>query len=247
MPDMRRQRTASTLMLGFDEAERAGSAPERRHAGGPVRRRRASTPATIPLGSARVGSRRSPRCRRSRPRGPGTATSRPARSRTTPARHRRPTRSGASAPSATRRAAEHRARPARDLPTGSLPCVLLIPYGCSFRTSVLISGPAGETRQPTGRRDVPSRTGAPRYRGCGSAGAREECRAPQAAVEPILKDPALPLDPVDSREDVLFPLFELLDQSWDTTCETTAGVSLPCDPVGGRTHAGGEAAVAATP
>jgi hypothetical protein len=51
----------------------------------------------------------------------------------------------------------------------------------------------------------------------------------QAAVEAILKDPALPLDPVDSREDVLFPPFELLDQSWDTTCETTAGVSLPCD------------------
>ena len=68
----------------------------------------------------------------------------------------------------------------------------------------------------------------------------------QAAVEAILRDTALPLDPVDSREDVPFPPFELLDQSWDTTCETTAGVSLPCDPVGAGLVQG-ESAVAATP
>jgi subtilisin family serine protease len=68
----------------------------------------------------------------------------------------------------------------------------------------------------------------------------------QAAVEAILRDTALPLDPVDAREDVPFPPFELLDQSWDTTCETTAGVSLPCDPVGAGLVQG-EAAVAATP
>ncbi|MGH2677622.1 MAG: S8 family peptidase [Actinomycetota bacterium] len=68
----------------------------------------------------------------------------------------------------------------------------------------------------------------------------------QAGVEAILRDTALPIDPVDVREGVLFPPFEFIDQSWDTNCHTSAGETLACDPVGsGLLQA--EAAVAATP